>query len=309
MAEPARAFVDRVMVDGSGPTSVAVGLWWAALCLISAVNIAAWIADAMKGPGRTVRAPGDADVAPRRKAQLILSALFVLGCAFRSAFPRGEGQRIVLYDGWISNAFVGRAVATVAELALVGQWTLVLMAYARGIHSRFGMVVARLLLPLIAIAEVFSWYSALTTNFLGSVIEESIWAATAALMTAVLIQVWQRRDRARPRFGRRFLAAAIALNCAYVVFMCTVDVPMYARRWRADIQRGHRPLSWGEGTRDSLSRWVVTRRWEDWREEVPWMSLYFSAAVWISIALVRAPTLAREESAARQAEPAGPLRA
>ena len=310
MAESARAFVDRVMVvDGAGPTSVAVALWWAALCVISAVNIVAWITDAMKGPGRPLRAPGDADVAPRRTAQLILSALFVFGCAFRSAFPRGEGQRIVLYDGWISNAFLGRAVATVAELALVGQWTLVLLAYSRGIGSRFGGVVARLLLPLIAIAEVFSWYSALTTNFLGSVIEESIWAATAALMTVVLVQVWQRRARARPRFGRRFLAAAIALNCAYVVFMCTVDVPMYVRRWRDDSQRGHRPLTWREGTRDSLSRWVVTRRWEDWREEVPWMSLYFSAAVWISIALVRAPPLAREENASRLPEPAGPLRA
>jgi hypothetical protein len=309
MAEPAQAFVDRVVVDGTGPTSVGVAIWWAALCLISAVNIAAWIADFMKGPGRSARAPGEADVAPRRTAQLVLSALFVLGCAFRSAFPRGEGQRIVLYDGWISNAFLGRAVATVAELALVGQWTLVLMAYSRGIGSRFGVVVASLLLPLIAIAEGFSWYSALTTNFLGSVVEESIWAATAMLMTAALVQVWQRRDRARPRFGRRFLAAAIALNCAYVVFMCTVDVPMYARRWRADLQRGHRSLGWSEGARDSLSGWVVTRRWEDWRDEIPWMSLYFSAAVWISIALVRAPPLAREEEAARLVEPAGPLRA
>ena len=55
---------------------------------------------------------------------------------------------------------------------------------------------------------------------------------------------------------------------------------------------------------------MVTRRWEDWREEIPWMSLYFSAAVWLSIALVRAPPLAREEEATL-ADPvgAGPVRA
>jgi hypothetical protein len=36
-------------------------------------------------------------------------------------------------------------------------------------------------------------------------------------------------------------------------------------------------------------RWVVSHRWQDWRNEVVWMSLYFSVAVWISIALVHSP--------------------
>jgi hypothetical protein len=282
--------------DGAGPSSVGVAIWWIALCAISALNIAAWIADVRRGD-RGPRSHNDG-VSRRRRWQLFLSALFVFGCAFRSAFPRGEGQRIVLYDGWISNAFLGRAVATVAELALVAQWTLVLQAYTRGVQSRFGIIASRVLLPAIAVAECFSWYSALTTNFIGSVIEESLWAASGALMTAVLIHVWQRQHRASPRFGRRFLAAAIALNCAYVVFMCTVDVPMYLRRWRADTRAGARYYTVAAGYHDSLRRWIVTRRWDDWVEEIPWMSLYFSAGVWISIALVRAPTLAREEEAA-----------
>ena len=287
--------------DGGGPSSAGVIIWWAALSAISAVNIGAWVADVRKGD-RGPRAH-HAGVSRRRRVQLWLSALFVLGCAFRSAFPRGEGQRIVLYDGWISNAFLGRAVATVAELALVAQWTLVLHAYARGVNSRFGIIAARALLPAIAVAECFSWYSALTTNFLGSVIEESLWAVTAALMTAVLIHVWQRQHRAVPRFGRRFLAASIALNCAYVVFMCTVDVPMYVRRWRADTRAGTRYYTVSAGYRDSLRRWIVTRRWDDWAEEIPWMSLYFSAGVWLSIALVRAPTLEREEEASLDVAP------
>jgi hypothetical protein len=44
----------------------------------------------------------------------------------------------------------------------------------------------------------------------------------------------------------------------------------------------------------------VSYRWDDWKTEVVWMSLYFSAAVWISISLVQAriPTaaLAKEEA-------------
>jgi hypothetical protein len=34
---------------------------------------------------------------------------------------------------------------------------------------------------------------------------------------------------------------------------------------------------------------VVSHRREDWKSEVAWMTLYFSVAVWLSIALVHAP--------------------
>jgi hypothetical protein len=71
--------------------------------------------------------------------------------------------------------------------------------------------------------------------------------------------------------------------------MCTVDVPMYALRWRRDEARNARYLTVAEGVADAWQRRIVTRRWEHWREEIPWMSLYFSAGVWISIALMRAP--------------------
>jgi hypothetical protein len=88
---------------------------------------------------------------------------------------------------------------------------------------------------------------------------------------------------------QRFLATAMVIGAVYVLFMCTVDVPMYLSRWRADERSGRPYLSVVEGWRDAASRRIVTRRWEDWRPEMPWMSLYFSAAVWISIGLVRAP--------------------
>jgi hypothetical protein len=36
---------------------------------------------------------------------------------------------------------------------------------------------------------------------------------------------------------------------------------------------------------------VVSHRLEDWKNEIAWMSLYFSVAVWLSIALIHAPLL------------------
>ncbi len=42
------------------------------------------------------------------------------------------------------------------------------------------------------------------------------------------------------------------------------------------------------GMVDVRRRWTVSYRWEDWRSEVPWMSLYFTFGVWSSIWLVYA---------------------
>jgi hypothetical protein len=269
-------------MSNAAEQSTGVMLWWSTISGISVVNIIAWLLIAR-------REKVDEDPALRRERlwQVALSALFVFGCAFRSFLPRAEGQRFCLVDSWWSNAFLGRSVATVAELSLVAQWTLFLGHWTKALGARFGYAVTRVLLPAIAFAEVCSWYTAVTTDFRGSVIEETTWAVTAGLMTLTMIWLWwQRREVRRP-----FLGATIILVTAYVMFMATVDVPMYRSRVRADTAANKTFLTVGEGTRDSLVRLVVTRRWEDWREEMPWMSLYFSAGVWISLSLIRAPRL------------------
>jgi hypothetical protein len=265
--------------------------WWRVISAIGVVNIVAWLLVAI-GFGRD-SAPTDPALRREHRWQIFLSALFVFGCAFRSFLPRAEGQRICLYDSWWSSAILSRAVATVAELALVAQWTIFLGRWTREVGSKIGYAISRLLLPLIAFAEICSWYTTLTTNFRGSVIEESTWAVTSTLMTVTLIGLWaQRREVRRP-----FIAAAIILNAAYIMFMWSVDVPMYISRVRADDAAGKTFLTVREGVADAATRRVVTRRWEDWRDEMPWMTLYFSAGVWISISLIRAPRFQPEPRA------------
>jgi hypothetical protein len=269
-----------------------VTAWWVALGVVAVFNMAMWLFTARVvlherriGARGLPHEMGGVDPWPTR--QLLLCALFVVGCAFRSLLPRSEGQRICLYDAWMSSAVLGRIVATVAELALVAQFTLVVRQAARAAHSRYANVVAWSLLPLIAVAEVCSWYTTLTTNFMGSVIEETIWAATAALMISAFLITRRRVARA----GRMFINLAIALSTAYIIFMTTIDVPMYWRRWKGDHAAHKASLPVAAGWQDAITRRVVTRRWEDWREEIPWMSLYFSVGVWISLSLVRSPRL------------------
>jgi hypothetical protein len=269
--------------------SMGVYVWWSTISAVSVLNIVLWLVIA--------RRPVPPDEAPsarrERRVQLLLSGLFVFGCAYRSFLPRAEGQRIVLVDTWVSSVIFSRAVATVAELALVAQWTVYLGHWTRATRAPLGYALSRLFLPAIAFAEVCSWYTTLTTNFRGSVIEESTWAVTATVMVLTMVGLWWRR----PEFRRPFVAGAILLNAAYVVFMATVDVPMYRRRVHADDELGKSFVTVAEGFADSARRRVVTREWDDWKDEMPWMSLYFSAGVWISLSIITAPRYERRSLA------------
>jgi hypothetical protein len=264
--------------------------WWFLLCAVSGLNIAAWSLSAAALGRRQSRLT--AEVYAGRRWQLLLSAGYVFGCAFRSVFPVYDVQRISVLDTWLSSVIVGRTVASIAELCFVAQWALLLKEFSRASGSRFGIGASKSLIPLIAIAEVCSWYSVLTTSNLGHVIEESIWGLCAALLVASLIVIWPRCDAAL----RPVLAAWCAAGVAYVAFMFGVDVPMYWSRWMADEAGGRQYLSIAQGVADASGRWIVSHRWEHWKDEVAWMSLYFSAAVWLSIGLIHAPVLVARAS-------------
>jgi hypothetical protein len=64
---------------------------------------------------------------------------------------------------------------------------------------------------------------------------------------------------------------------------------MYWARWIADEAVGRHYFSIAQGLSDVSGRWSVSHRWQDWQHEVPWMTLYFSVAVWFSMSLIHAP--------------------
>jgi hypothetical protein len=270
------------VLTGSQGQGIEVWIWF--LRALSLFNIAIWLrAAAGLQRDRALQSP---ELGRYRRRQLILAGLFVGGCAFRSIFPRADVQRICLYDNWLSVVMIGRAVATVAELAFMTQWALLLGESASSGNRDAAKIVSRILVPIIAVAELCSWYAVLSTNYLGNAIEQSIWTFASALVVIGLL--------ARERGTRqRFVGIATALIGAYIVFMSMVDVPMYLHRWRADEQSRRPYLSFIQGVRDASFRRVVTHDWDPWREEVPWMSLYFSTGVWVSLWLIRAAPAGR----------------
>lgn len=264
------------------PTSLAwsnpVAWWWSFLTLVSGANIAAWFLLYRHLGGEST---GSLVGASGTQIMLLLCAAYVFGCAFRSLLPRADVQRICLFDTWLSSVVVGRTVATVAELAFVAQWAIILHQLGTMTGAETTLNAAWIILPVILIAERLSWYAVLTTDYRGNAIENSLWAVAFFVVAIGLARLIPEFDGA----VRLALVVAIAGIAGYLVFLITVDVPMYLGRWRAGTAGGGRRLRPLEGLRDVSTRWVVTHDLAEWREEIPWMSLYFSGAVWASLAL------------------------
>jgi hypothetical protein len=250
--------------------------WWSLLTLVSGANIAVWFL-----LYRQLQPTSGLGSASGVEAMLLLCAGYVFGCAFRSLLPRADVQRICLFDTWLSSVMVGRSVATVAEMCFAAQWALMLHQLGTMTGAGTTLNVAWVIVPLILIAECYSWYAVLTTNYLGNAIENSIWAVAFFLIGVALC-------RLLPEFDgpvRVVLGIAIAGIVAYLAFLMTIDVPMYLSRWRAEVGDGSKLLRPLEGLRDVSTRWVVTHDLAEWKDEIAWMSLYFSMAVWASLAL------------------------
>jgi hypothetical protein len=255
-----------------------LAIWWSFLIVVSAANVALLV---------VLRSHYRATNRPRRSSALaaeplfLLGAAYVIGCAFRSILPRADVQRICLFDSWLSSVLVGRSVATVAEMCFIIQWAIVLQALARVSRAETAANIAKTIVPVVAIAEACSWYAVITTDYLGNVLENSLWTVAFVLIAIALIDLLNRYHGV----ARGAIAIAALGIAGYVAFMCTVDVPMYFVRWQADLAAHREFLGLFTGLHDVATRWVVTHDAARWHGEMTWMSLYFSAAVWMSLLL------------------------
>ena len=247
--------------------------WWSCLLLVSAGNLVLWVVIA-----REMRRLSDGYVAQ----QLLLSGIFAAACAFRSILPRVDLERQCLWNSPLSSIFVGRSVATVAELCFAGQCALLIGKLSALTGNPWLQVLGWSIVPLILLAQLCCWYAVITLNHLGHALEEILWSVLTFLMALSLgLTLGQVPEHSRILSGFGMAAGAGA-----ALLMLAVDVPMYFARWRHARSSGVRYLPLMEGVRDALQRRRVGHRWSDWRPEVPWMSLYFSVGVWLSLCLV-----------------------
>ena len=261
--------------------SPAVVLWHTVLRTVAVLNVILLTVSAI-AVSEQLAAQGRSDVTLH--LQLVLCALYTLGCAYRSLLPVYDIPRLVLVNSRFSSVMVGRSVATIAEVAFAAQWALILHEMAQQTHDPFVGAVSVILVPLIVLAQCCCWYSVLTTTQRGHIFENSIWGILAALVAISVVWIGPHQF---PDLYSQVVTWCVG-GAAYAVFMLIYDVPMYLSRWRADQAGGRQYLTLAQGAADVWRRWTVTHRWEDWKSEVLWMTLYFTVGVWVSISLIHA---------------------
>jgi hypothetical protein len=266
-----------VFTDTSRRLHAAVGrmdrrlvLWLVGLAVLALLNAGLWLSMARSPSTRT----------PYAETQLLLSGVYVAVCGFRSLFPRVDLERVCLWDTWLSAIVVGRTAATIAELCFALQCGLFVQRLAEIADLPLLATAAQAFVPLAVIAEIVCWYAVLSLNHIGHAIEETLWAGIMLILAAASAAAGLASEG---RLAWLLLAGALVYGVGAALTLA-VDVRMYLRRWRTWAPNPRLPLA--TGLRDCGVRRQPTRAWDVWREEVAWMTLYFSIGVWTSLAMV-----------------------
>jgi hypothetical protein len=262
-------------VPGIAGADAHVLRWWQAMCALAAVNVCLWLAVWHWAPVTGFHGG----------LQLALSGVYVLVCAYRSVFPRVDLERLVVVDTRLSNIFLGRAAATVAEICFALQ--LGLLIHQLGAHAGLPWVQsgAWAVPVFMVVAQGFCWHSVLTLNHITQAVESLLWAAGFSWM-AILLGVTALHSS-----GWVHAVAIFGLLCAlaFVAYVLSVDAPMYWRRYRLGRANGQTYLCLEQGARDAWQRRVCSGNWTAWKADALWLTPYFSCGVWLSIAMVWVP--------------------
>jgi hypothetical protein len=244
--------------------------WWLLMSSIGVINILLWLLLVKK---------------QSLNSWLFSSGLYVLGCASRSFTPRSDIDRVVMFDHFFSSIFVGRTIATLAELGFIAQWAIVLNLIAHAVGDKKILFISKIIFPMIFIAEIFSWYASLTTNTIGSIFEESLWGL-AFLLISFAIVVLNKHLIPKLRIWSYAFTAGLMI---YVIYMFTIDVPFYFSKWQDGILNNKTYDSLESGIFNMMNFWKVSRLTKDWQYEFLWQGQYFSFGVWSSLLLSLIP--------------------
>jgi len=250
-----------------------VQLWWRTLCAFAVLNVALWAAVQYFHRVES----------PYGQWHLYLSGVYVAVCAYRSVLPRIDLERLVVVDSRLSSIFLGRLAATVAEICFGIQ--LGLLVHQLGSQAQLSWVtsLAWTVPVFMTVAQAFCWHSILTLRHITQAVESLLWAAGFAWMAMLLGFV-----AAAGTGSTRLLAVcAIAVAVVFVIYVLRVDVPMYLRRHRAG--GANSALGLAHGVVDACVRRRPDGDWAAWKADACWLTPYFSAGVWLSIAMVLIP--------------------
>lgn len=297
-----------------GPTDdAAVWAWWAFMTTAALTNAALWLRS--RGSKYTADdRPESAKDLAYRSTMTACSFMYAFACGTRSVWLRKDVERVCFFAAAVNWPVVGRSLATAAEIAFSWQLAAGVRRLADDCRAfreskalyGFTRAVTAVTVPAITFAQCCCWQGVVTTQNLAHAVEETIWAVVVALLTVCCIGLALHLPKDAPKGttaraeakmlsdARLFTRVFVAGGVCYVAFMVTVDVPMYIARAAASTKP---ILGWADGLAELSSCVTYDRTLDTWAHDIPWMSGYFTLAVWLSIWLGRGPRLANDTGA------------
>ena len=220
----------------------------------------------------------------------ILVFIYTYICAIRAIWPRVEGPNICLSNEFISLPIIGRTLATFAEVCFAVLFVMVtnklilnssknnfLKNYNFLLYSWNGSLVY-----LIVLAQIFCWIGIITTNPKYNVYEESIWTFFGISKIIIYFLIYYHLGYKQKNLKYTIPIILICL-LVFIFFMIKVDVPMYMKR--ANEHKENKNLSFLQGIINICKCSKITCFYNDWKEDIPWLSAYFTFAVWFAFGL------------------------
>ena len=289
-------------------SEVITRIWWFSLSTIGIINVT--IALRIFLFSKSKYQP----ITKNEKAVQICGLIYSICCAFRSILPRLDVERVCMYDTWLSYIAIGRTVAFIAEVSFAYQLSSILSELSLGLIKEYekyqcikdtekGLffihkVISQIQFWMLVIANLFCWTSVITTNQIFHAIEESLWMLSALLLFISYSFIRFKANNLQQNYPKfqipndilNLFYVILFLTPIYILFMIFFDIPMYYHRWLLDESIDRKYLDFISGVFDSFQCREVTKSFDFWKNEMPWMSGYFSVAVWISIWLMRSPS-------------------
>lgn len=242
-------------------------IWWLSLTLISVLNIIILSSQYKNTKNLSI---------------FVMAFIYIIVNAIRAIWPRIDIERICFFDANISTPLVGRFLATIAELCYIGLFiiTLKLFISTSKDFDKYSIIL-NLIFIVILIAEILSWCGCLTKKQLFNAFEESLWGFSAVVI--LIISLLTYKEINNKKIKNYLLTISLCL-LIYITFMVLVDIPMYIKRDKIEIIDKNTSLD--EQIKDMSKCNTISKDYNTWKEDIPWLSGYFSLGSWSAIILL-----------------------
>ena len=144
---------------------------------------------------------------------------------------------------------------------------------------------------LISIAQIFCWIGIITQDPSYNAIEESLWTIFGFTIFVIYSVLYLNINNFNQTLKIKKLKSIIPIilisTLLYILFMTLNDVPMYIKRAKQSKDKNVQYNNLMDGIQSMKKCKKATSSFKEWKEDIPWLSLYFTLSVWGSIYILK----------------------